>query len=175
MYRTQILIIMLAFVIDVSQAGEAEVINGAQILAPFKRDLQQALRNGLTQGPKQAVAACKLKAPEIVDALSINGVRLGRTSKRLRNPINIGPEWATPILESYVDNPSDRKPRTVSVGRNRSGYVEPIILQPVCLACHGDALSPEVSSLITELYPEDQAVGYQVGDLRGVFWVEFEN
>ena len=173
MYRMQVLIIMLLLSAGVVEAGEPEVMTGPEILAPFKRDLQQALLNGLAQGPEEAVAVCKLKAPEIADALSLNGVRLGRTSNRLRNPSNIGPEWVAPILESYVNNPSDREPRTVSVSNNRSGYVEPIILQPVCLSCHGSSLSPEVSSRITEAYPEDHATGYQVGDLRGVFWVEF--
>jgi hypothetical protein len=60
----------------------------------------------------------------------------------------------------------------VSVPGGTSGYVEPILLQSPCLACHGDALAPEVAARIGELYPEDRAVGFQVGDLRGVFWVE---
>ena len=55
----------------------------------------------------------------------------------------------------------------------RSGYVEPILLQPLCTACHGEKISKEVAIIIDEMYPEDQAVGFKTGDLRGVFWVEY--
>ena len=53
------------------------------------------------------------------------------------------------------------------------GYAEPIIVQPMCLACHGESLAPEIAAKISEAYPDDQATGFKVGDFRGVFWVEF--
>jgi hypothetical protein len=56
---------------------------------------------------------------------------------------------------------------------SRLGYVEPILVQPLCLTCHGDPLAPDIAARIDELYPEDRAVGYEIGDLRGVFWIEF--
>lgn len=146
---------------------------GAELLQPFKRDLQGALRQGLAQGPADAVTVCRLQAPEIAKALSQDGIRLGRASHALRNPANVAPEWVRPILEAYVASASDRAPRTVPLPDNRLGYVEPILTQPLCLACHGADLAPDVSSRIDELYPQDRAVGFQVGDLRGVFWVEF--
>ncbi len=173
MFRMQVLIIMLALMAGTVEARETESMEGAEILTPFKKELLQALRHGLAEGSEQAIAHCKLKAPEISASLSHNGVRLGRASKRLRNSSNIAPDWVAPILESYANKPSDRKPVTVSLSNNRSGYVEPIIFQSICLGCHGEHLSPEVNSRITKLYPDDQAVGYQIGDLRGVFWVEF--
>jgi hypothetical protein len=38
-----------------------------------------------------------------------------------------------------------------------------------CLACHGDpeAIDPQVKRLLAERYPDDTAVGYKPGDLRG--------
>ena len=53
------------------------------------------------------------------------------------------------------------------------GYVEPIMVQPMCLVCHGEALQPGVAAQIDERYPEDRATGFKAGDFRGVFWVEF--
>ena len=53
------------------------------------------------------------------------------------------------------------------------GYVEPIVMQPMCLTCHGESLAPEIAARISEVYPDDQATGFKVGDFRGVFWVEF--
>lgn len=162
----------LVLAAGVVEAQEPEPAPGARLLAPLKQELQRALRNGLAQGPVEAIAACRLQAPGIADALSRDGVRVGRASQRLRNPANAPPAWVAPILEAYVTSPSHREPRTVDLPGNRSGYVEPIILKPLCLTCHGEALAPDVATRIEELYPADRAVGYRVGDLRGVFWVE---
>ena len=118
------------------------------------------------------MGACQLEAPAIATALSQDGIRLGRTSHRLRNPSNTGPEWVSPVLADYLANDSDRTPRTVPLPNGRSGFVEPIFVQPLCLTCHGTAIAPDVAARIKDLYPEDQAVGFEVGDLRGVFWVE---
>ena len=38
-----------------------------------------------------------------------------------------------------------------------------------CLACHGHAVESELAALIDQYYPEDQARGFEVGDLRGAF------
>ena len=40
-----------------------------------------------------------------------------------------------------------------------------------CLACHGETLAEPVAQAIDRLYPEDQARGYQPGDLRGAFTI----
>jgi hypothetical protein len=143
-----------------------------EVLAHFKRDLKEALRTGLARGPLEAMGACQLEAPEIATALSQNGIRLGRTSHRLRNPANSPPDWVSPILDDYLANPSGRMPKTVSLPNGRSGYVEPIFVQPLCLTCHGTTIAPPVAARIRELYPADEAIGFEVGDLRGVFWVD---
>lgn len=78
-----------------------------------------------------------------------------------------------PILARYLEQPGDRAPQSVALGDDRRGYVEPILLQPLCLTCHGASLAPELQSRIDELYPDDRATGFEVGDLRGVFWVEY--
>lgn len=146
---------------------------GAELLAPFKRDLKQALGEGLARGPVEAVAACQLRAPEIASALSQADVRVGRSSHRLRNPRNAPPAWVEPILDAYVEDAAQRTPRTAQLGYGRTGYVEPIALGPMCVTCHGETLAPAVADRIERLYPQDRAVGFAVGDLRGVFWVEF--
>lgn len=154
-------------------ASAQETDRGAQLLAPFKRDLQQALADGLAEGPEAAIGACRVQAPEIAARLSQDGIRVGRTSERLRNPANTAPSWVLPILSAFTDDPAERTPRAVQIGEDRLGYAEPIVVQPLCLTCHGNDLSPELEARIRELYPQDQAQGYEAGDLRGVFWVEF--
>lgn len=104
---------------------------GPELLAPFKVELQQALKAGLAEGPVQAVTACQAKAPAIAATHSQGAVRMGRTSDRLRNPGNVTPEWVEPILAAYLADTPDLAPRNVEIGPGRMGYVEPILLQPV--------------------------------------------
>lgn len=167
------ILLALAFTAATTCAQDAELARGAELLAPFKKNLQQALKSALAEGPGEAIQVCRVKAPGIAEALSVDGVRVGRSSHRLRNPDNTAPGWVAPVMQAYLDDPSSRIPQVVELADKRWGYVEPIIVQPLCLTCHGSALAPEVAARISELYPEDRAVGFDAGDLRGVFWLEF--
>jgi len=173
MNRVISLVTVLVIASGTAIAQEAESTIGAQLLAPFKADLQQALLEGLASGPQKAIAACRIEAPKIAATLSRDGVRVGRASQRLRNPSNVAPQWVVPILEAWANNASDRAARTVALDADRSGYAEPILVQPLCLTCHGTDIAPDVAERLEALYPDDRAVGYEVGELRGAFWVEF--
>ncbi len=165
--------VALLLLTSCTQANEVALERGAELLAPFKKDLKAALVNGMQQGPAEAIGACRIEAPDIARSLSVDGVAVGRTSHRLRNAGNVAPDWAAPLLQGYLDDDGDRSPRAVPLADGRFGYVEPITVQPLCLACHGESLAPDVRRQIDELYPDDQATGFDVGDLRGIFWVEF--
>ena len=138
-------------------------VRGAELLAPFKAELKEALVAGMQEGPAAAIEVCSERAPEIAASLSIDGVTMGRSSHKLRNPDNAPPAW----LEL-----SD-EPLVVGLEDGRHGYAEPIFIQPLCLTCHGKELAPDVAARIEALYPDDKATGFDVGDFRGVFWVEF--
>jgi len=77
-----------------------------------------------------------------------------------------------PLLAMYVANPEDDEPRVAPLSGGRMGYVAPIYVQPMCLACHGSDLAGPVAARIRELYPEDRATGFAMGDFRGMFWAE---
>ena len=100
-------------------------------------------------------------------------MRLGRTSHRLRNPDNTAPAWANQILDTYLDDPSARSPVAVRLPEGRIGHAEPIVVQPLCLVCHGESLAPDLAGEIAAAYPNDRATGFKTGDLRGIFWVEY--
>ena len=171
--RSLSVLIALVFISGSASAEDSDLVLGAELLAPLKADLKQALMGGMKEGPVSAITACKDKAPAITNALSVDGIEIGRTSHRLRNPANVAPDWADDILQAYLQESSDRTPAIVHLPDDRLGYVEPIMLQAMCLACHGEILSPEVATRIEAAYPDDQATGFEVGDLRGVYWVEF--
>ena len=152
---------------------ETELAHGAELLVPLKKDLKQALMAGMQKGPVHAIAACKDQAPEITDALAVEGIQIGRTSHRLRNPDNTAPEWAEIALKTYLNDEADRAPRVISLANNREGYIEPITIKPLCIACHGSDLAPDVAEQIRTMYPDDEATGFELDDLRGVYWVEY--
>lgn len=156
-----------------SSAAETAADRGAEILGPLKKDLKVALISGLEQGPEAAIEVCKEQAPAIAEALSVNGVRVGRSSHRLRNPDNAAPDWLEPVLQSYLADDRQKEATVVALPGARTGYVEPILLQPMCLTCHGTVLAPAVAETIEREYPDDEATGFAVGDLRGVYWVEY--
>lgn len=164
---------MLLLATTITPAGDGDPARGATLLKPFKQDLKTALVQGLEQGPAQAIEACRTRAPQISASLSVDGVRLGRSSHRLRNPANTAPDWVAPVMESWVSDPDAREATTVDLSDGRQGYVEPIMVQPLCLTCHGDSLTPDLAARIADLYPDDQATGFAEGDSRGIFWVEY--
>ena len=140
-------------------------------LLPLKQQLQSELIGALDGGPLQAIEVCKVRAPEIAAAASVGGIRMGRTSHRLRNAENAPEAWMQPLLQHYVTHPEDRKPRAVGIDAESYGYVEPITLRPLCIACHGSQLDSTVEAILAEHYPQDQATGFEAGDFRGLFWI----
>ena len=149
------------------------VIAGAAALAPYKKALMTALREGLAGGTANAVQVCRGEAPRLAERHSTPTTRIGRSSHRLRNPENAPPAWLEQTLARYLEDPGARQPVSLDLGGGARSYVEPITTQPMCLACHGASPAPELAAEISLLYPDDRATGFEVGDLRGVFWVEF--
>ncbi len=135
----------------------------------FKRlstRLIEAMSNG---GPVAAIEVCSREAPKIAAAVGEeHGVAIGRTSFKLRNPENAPPEWARPSMDQRSE-----QPEFVSLPDGGTGALLPIKLKTQCLACHGptEQIADDVMAKLTELYPDDQATGFNDGDLRGWFWV----
>ncbi len=158
--------------------GSDRLEKGRQTLAPFQAALQTALKEGLAKGPVDAVDACRIRAPAIAREASGTtpdgeAVAVGRTSHKLRNPANAPRDWVRPLLAAYLGQPADRTPRVVELGDGGWGYVQPIVMQPLCLTCHGEAIAEPLRTRINSLYPGDGATGFTDGEFRGLFWAEF--
>jgi hypothetical protein len=152
------------------EAAAAE--RAAAMLAPFKRELMSALQAGLEESPSTAVQICRVEAPRIAERAAREGIEVGRTSHRLRNPDNAPEPWMQEMLDAYLADAGERTPRTVALDDGRIGYVEPIVTQPLCTICHGPAVAADLLDEISRLYPADLAIGFNPGDLRGIFWVK---
>ncbi|MBN8587275.1 MAG: DUF3365 domain-containing protein [Rhodothermia bacterium] len=129
-------------------------------------------------GPASAVTFCNIKAMPLTDSLARKfKVRLQRVSDKNRNPKNGADDADRGILEQWASgmkNGIQPKP-TVEETERATVYYKPILLgMPTCLQCHGDPekeITPEVREILRAKYPQDRAIGYKVGDLRGAWKV----
>jgi hypothetical protein len=143
--------------------------------ATLKSALETAMKNG---GPMAAVAVCHTQAPLIGQEMSKKyGVEIHRTSLKPRQ--TRPQDWEKPILAQFNAEKAAGKPideivwhQTVDVhGVRELRLMKAIPTGEVCLTCHGTAVAPELMQKIKSLYPHDQAVGYQLGGIRGAFSV----
>jgi len=151
-----------------TQKAQQELILTAtnELASETMGELTAALDEG---GPASGIRACREKAPMVAAHVAeMYGIEIGRTSHLLRNPANVPPAWAASYVAEMVDEPT-----WVGGPDGELGALLPIRLKAECTMCHGpaDAIDPDVMAAIHEIYPDDQAVGFTEGDLRGWFWV----
>lgn len=132
--------------------------------------LSGRLTAAMAKGPAEAIAVCRREATQIAAAVGEEqGVRIGRVGVRLRNPNNVGPAWAAPLIESKTETSV-----FANLSNGNAAALLPIKMQSQCLMCHGpkEQIAPVIEQQLARLYPDDQAVGFQEGELRGWFWIE---
>ncbi len=155
--------------LDADQQGQFDRATAA--VQHLKGTLMEALADELeVGGPSGAVDICRDMAPMIsAHAGEESNVDIGRTSFKLRNPANRPPTWAEGPVADRVDSVT-----ALRGPHGELGVLMPIRLGEPCLACHGDpaTLDDGVRDALAESYPEDEAVGFETGELRGWFWVE---
>lgn len=151
----------------------AAIARARALLAPLKVSLRDTLQGAMARGPEAAIDACAHAAPGLAAAAAKDGAVLGRSALRLRNPTNAPRPWLAPLLPGLAaERPLEGASRAVHLPGGRIGYAETIVVQPLCLTCHGEAVPEPVLARLRERYPKDQATGFRAGDFRGVFWVE---
>ena len=165
-------------------AGEPEagqlLRESRAIVQAFGKRLKGELMKGMEEGgPPGAIRVCSDIAPAIASELSReHGARVGRTSLKLRNPVNAPTPWQTRTLKRWQREVEEGAEvaglehyRAINRAGTRFRYMKSIPAGGLCLSCHGDALAPEVEGALDEQYPHDRARGYQAGELRGAFTV----
>ena len=106
---------------------------------------------------------------------------MSRTALRYRNPGNAPDDWQHARMLEFADRLRAGSPamelhasRSVELdGGVRHEVLLPIVTQAPCLVCHGEAIAPPIVEALKQRYPGDQATGFQVGQLRGAFSVEW--
>lgn len=161
-------------------ASDPLLLDSREIVTKFGSELQAELKQGLAHGgPAGAISVCKDKAPQIASDLSRrSGAKVRRTSLRYRNPANAPEPWEGEVLRQFELSSSTTEstspPEYFAIADDGSArYMTMIRMGPVCLACHGESLAPELAAKIDAEYPHDRARGYAVGDVRGAFSVSW--
>ena len=145
----------------------------------FLQKLGGTLKSQLeTAGPEQAVNVCKQVAPALAAEYSRDGRLVKRVSLKPRNQSLGTPDaWETRMLQTFEENLKDgAQVSTMEKGAITEGpdgkwfrYVKAIPTQVMCLQCHGQPyqISDGVKALLAKEYPNDQAVGFSAGAIRG--------
>ena len=137
-------------------------------------NLQQAISAG---GPVAAIDFCHDKAIPLTEgAAEEPGVAVRRVSDRPRNPANAANAEELAYMATVRSALAAGTEPAPAVRRVEDGAVAyyPILTNGLCLQCHGRPgveLQAETQAALQARYPDDQAVGYGVNELRGIFVV----
>ncbi len=163
-------------------ASEKQMINESkQAVKVFAGQLKAELMAGMAKGgPPQALTVCNTAAEVIARNNSEkNGWTISRTSLKPRNTKNAPDEWEAVVLKTFdkrkeAGNPIGEIEYSEIISSNSQPefrYMKAISTKPLCLICHGENISPDLAEKIDQLYPDDRAKGYKIGDIRGAFSV----
>lgn len=162
-----------------AQDDDARAARSRQIVTTFQQDLGARLTAALASGGAvEAIGVCSLEAPQISARLSADSdARVARTALKIRNPANTADAAARAVLEAFrselAADATKIPERFETSADGTARYMRAIVMQPLCVVCHGAAVAAEVRAVVSRLYPADEATGFAVGDLRGAFVVEW--
>ncbi len=155
-------------------ASPALVNEASQITQRFVGTLLPTLQTAMTEGgPLNAVDVCAVQAPQIAAQLSADtGWDVSRVSLKARNSETAIPDnWERQVLMTFDQKQKMGEPgANLNVAETVNGqfrYMQAQPTAPLCLTCHGSEVSVQLISAIRSKYPNDLALGYQVGEIRG--------
>jgi len=179
-----VLISILSCKTELSKEEEQAFISkGKEITqASFKELSSNLMEQMKLGGPVQAVPFCNHEAMPITNKMAEKfKVTIKRTSDKIRNPKNKASVRELEIINKYqylLNQGEELTPIVELDKNNQKHYFAPIQLNSKCLTCHGkleEKLSVKTDSLIKSFYPNDKAIGYTEGDLRGIWSIAFKN
>jgi hypothetical protein len=143
----------------------------------LKSELHKAIRTG---GTANAVSFCSNRAMEITDSVSkAQMVMIRRIAMKNRNPHNSMSENEGNLYKSYVVQYINGEQMQPTVSWDKEGrpvYYQPIFTGQLCLTCHGKPgteILPDVAEKLAQIYPDDKATGFKLGEIRGMWSITF--
>ena len=137
----------------------------------LKPQLVKAMKEG---GPVHAIEVCTSKAPAIAKQLSQEtGWNVKRVSLKARSTSAKPDMWEEKVLKDFDTQQAAGKPAAklmaTSMKDGKFRLMKAQGVQAICLTCHGTNIQPEVRAALLKYYPNDQATGYKLGQVRGAF------
>lgn len=151
----------------------------AETFSLLSSNLQSALQQG---GVSNALPFCSLAASPLTAGLAAkHNVTLRRVTHKARNPTGKADGAELAILKQFEASlPTSTNPPPPIVTNFVAGtatFFAPILLNnELCLKCHGEPgrdIAAENGAVIQRLYPQDEATGFKLGDLRGAWRIDF--
>lgn len=142
----------------------------------LKSNLIRAIGENNYEG---AIAFCYTAASPLTNTYSSDDITIERTSDKYRSPSNAPDSMEQRIMAMFQQLKNKQEAITPVFEEDKQGndhYFKPIILQAMCLNCHGsktDQIQPAVWQSIQQKYPADRAYNYKEGDLRGMWHIIF--
>lgn len=143
----------------------------------LSKTLQEVIK---TKGFVEAIQFCNVQALPLTESqIKDEWLSIKRTSLQVRNPQNEPEAIEKEALLAYAElfeGKGEMNARLLRENEDIVWYFRPIIMQPLCLNCHGNTefqIQASTLQAIQEAYPKDHAIGYQAGDLRGMWSVKF--
>ncbi|WP_435684429.1 Tll0287-like domain-containing protein [Sedimenticola selenatireducens] len=178
MYKKLIAALLATTVSSVAMASELEA-EALGLVKQFGTTLKGQLVSAMKEGgPVKAIEFCNLRAPGIAaDIAAASGWEVGRTSLKIRSEDNAPDSWELKVLQEFEAKKSTgtapamlEYSEVVEVdGKKNFRYMKAIPTEKACLNCHAATIAPDVEAKLHELYPSDNARGFNEGDIRGAF------
>jgi hypothetical protein len=133
------------------------------------------------EGIVGAIEFCNLSALPITDSLSdVFDAKIKRAALNYRNPANKLSVEEEEIYQNFlkqIESGAEKINPIVKLKKDGGAFFySPIKLMPQCVTCHGkvgEQISSETLAIINNKYPEDKAVNFEIGSLRGIWAIEF--
>jgi hypothetical protein len=173
-----------AFVDPASPEAKPYRSVGSTAIDRFAYSMVTETVNGIaSEGAVATIPKCHLKGLPMIGGF-VSGVpriaAMKLTSLKLCNPAN-APDAAEKLALDRVQadleagSPPDLLVQRIDLPSGGAEWrvYKPLGLMRECTACHGkvDSMAPEVRAALKEKFPDDQATGYSIGQLRGLIRV----
>lgn len=154
--------------------GDITAEAGHVLVSNLKQQMSSA-------GIEEAIAFCNLNALALTDSIGqIHGKKVKRTALKLRNPANKPDVREKMVLKMMAEAHGRNETIGPVLDLHDNGaiyYYQPIMLQPMCLTCHGTPgkeIDESTFNAIKGKYPKDKAMGFKEGEFRGMWSVELK-
>jgi len=141
------------------------------------KNLMGAIKSKGTEG---ALEFCNTRAYPLTDSMALaSNTKIKRVSDKTRNPKNVANAMELEYIKlakNALSKGEKPTPQVREIEGKMLVYV-PITTNKMCMQCHGDKntdISKKTLEKISELYPEDKAIGYKENELRGIWVIKMD-